>query len=303
MLDLFFKKYFWSFNLLSIMACAYLVAGAGNKFVAQAIAPDLELPASVATEGKGKEKEEQWTKKAQYNPVTGEKMTPVIVEDVVAPDPTLGNLDTSDGFSENTPCSKTTLPLELLGTMASTTPEDSFAIIKTQDKKTTIVEPGIKITDAVVVGIFRHRVLFKRDGGRMECLVYGELPEAKKEEKKEVAEDGEGIRCTSDTECLIAQSEIDRAMANLNSLMTQAKMVPSYKNGKHQGFRIYSIKPKSLYQKLGLKNGDILQAINKMSLDSPEKGLEIYSKLKTEKNLSVDLVRRGRNMTMEYTIQ
>ena len=38
-------------------------------------------------------------------------------------------------------------------------------------------------------------------------------------------------------------------------------------------------------------------------MNSPDKALEIYSKLKDAGNITVDLVRRGRAKTMSYNIR
>jgi hypothetical protein len=38
-------------------------------------------------------------------------------------------------------------------------------------------------------------------------------------------------------------------------------------------------------------------------MSSPEKGLEVYQKLKDSSNITVDIKRRGKAMTLDYTIQ
>jgi general secretion pathway protein C len=41
-----------------------------------------------------------------------------------------------------------------------------------------------------------------------------------------------------------------------------ARVVPAVKNGKPDGFKLYAIRPSSVYSKLGLTNGDTIQSIN-----------------------------------------
>ena len=49
--------------------------------------------------------------------------------------------------------------------------------------------------------------------------------------------------------------------------------------------------------------GDIVQKINGFEMNSPDKALQIYSKLKDASSITVDLVRRGKPVTMSYSIR
>ena len=91
-------------------------------------------------------------------------------------------------------------------------------------------------------------------------------------------------------------------MGNLSEVATKARIVPSFKNGKPNGFKLFSIKPGSIYSKIGLRNGDVIQSINGYEMNSPDKALEIYQKLKDSTSITVDIQRRGRAMTMNYGI-
>jgi len=66
--------------------------------------------------------------------------------------------------------------------------------------------------------------------------------------------------------------------------------------------KILSVRSGSLFSKLGLQRGDILQRINGIELDV-RKGFEIFNQLKDQKSLTVDLIRQGSNQTFEYEIR
>jgi general secretion pathway protein C len=83
----------------------------------------------------------------------------------------------------------------------------------------------------------------------------------------------------------------------------QARIVPSFKNGEANGFKLFAIRPGSLYSKIGIQNGDIIHKINGFSMNSPDKALEVYQKLKSARSIDVELTRRGRNQKMTYNIQ
>ncbi|MBN2359185.1 MAG: PDZ domain-containing protein [Deltaproteobacteria bacterium] len=113
---------------------------------------------------------------------------------------------------------------------------------------------------------------------------------------------GEGIRKINNNSYEVAQSEIDATLANLNSIATQARIVPNFQDGKANGFKLFSIRPGSLYSKIGIQNGDVVTRINGYDLSSPDKALEIYNKLKDSKQVTVDVVRRGKPETLDYRI-
>jgi len=113
---------------------------------------------------------------------------------------------------------------------------------------------------------------------------------------------GEGIRKINNNSYEVAQSEIDSTLANLNSIATQARIVPNFQDGKANGFKLFSIRPGSLYSKIGIQNGDVVTRINGYDMSSPDKALEIYTKLKDSKQVTVDVIRRGKPETIDYRI-
>lgn len=115
---------------------------------------------------------------------------------------------------------------------------------------------------------------------------------------------GEGIQPLSDTEYLIDKKEFEAQFNNLNELMTQARMVPNFTPDREvDGFRIFQIRPGSIFQKLGLRNGDVIERVNGIKLDDPAKGLELFTALKNLSHFTIDLKRNNANMTITYTVK
>ena len=82
-----------------------------------------------------------------------------------------------------------------------------------------------------------------------------------------------------------------------------ARVVPSIKNGQTTGIKLYAIRPSSIFAKIGLMNGDTVHSINNFELNSLQKGLEIYTKVREANSLSVSITRRGKPITLSYTIK
>jgi general secretion pathway protein C len=178
--------------------------------------------------------------------------------------------------------------------------------------------PCKKVGDvAVVLRIEPERVYIMNNGeSRIEYLALNEPPAAggaeapllaKVEKTDDKAGDGkdlgEGITKTGENSYGVPRSAVDGALNNLSELATQARIVPAFEGGKPVGFKLFSIKPGSLYSKIGLQNGDVINRINGFEMSSPEKGLEVYQKLKDSSSVTVDIKRRGKPMSLDYAIQ
>ncbi|MDP2344173.1 MAG: type II secretion system protein GspC [Deltaproteobacteria bacterium] len=238
---------------------------------------------------------------------------------------------------------KSSLRLRLVGTMAFSEPQFSLASIVDEGKGgasaevTSINEcvfvdtsemsaedqklvgkpaPCNKVGDvAVVKRIEPEKVyILNTSEGRIEYLALNEPPASgdappivAKLETPAAAGDGkdigEGIVKTGENTYGVPRSAVDGALNNLSELATQARVVPAFEGGKAVGFKLFSIKPGSLYSKIGLQNGDVINRINGYEMSSPEKGLEVYAKLKDSSNITVDVKRRGKPMTLDYAIQ
>lgn len=128
----------------------------------------------------------------------------------------------------------------------------------------------------------------------------GSKPERKPKQTSKSSD--EDVQQVSDNKFVIARSEIEGAIENLDQLYNQIRAVPHFKGGKPSGFKLYSVNQKSIFGKLGLKKGDILERINGLELDM-KRGLQIFNQLKSESNINIDLTRRGKEMTLEYEIR
>lgn len=111
------------------------------------------------------------------------------------------------------------------------------------------------------------------------------------------------IKKQSETSYEISAKLIDVLLANPMAISKGARVVPAVKDGKPDGFKLYAIRPSSIFAKLGLANGDTLRAINGLELTSADKALEVYTKLRESKTLTVSLTRRGKPLTLTYTIK
>ncbi len=204
----------------------------------------------------------------------------------------------------------TPMRVKLLGTLLAGLPEWSIASI--QDAvtlKTATYMVGDKVQTAEVLEIERLRVIVINNGhrefidatpgdGNGAPAVVVKAPE----KPPEVAI-GNGIKATGENSYDVPRSEIDKTLSNLNDVAMQARIVPAFKDGVAQGFKLFSIRPDSIYSKIGVQNGDVMKRINGYDLNSPEKALEIYSKLKESDRIDIELERNGSTVRKTYNVR
>ena len=111
------------------------------------------------------------------------------------------------------------------------------------------------------------------------------------------------IQKVSETEFNVDRAVIDNILENQAQLMRSARIVPEQKDGKTVGIRLFGIRSDTLLGTLGMQNGDRLEKINGFDMASPEKALEAYARLRTATNLTVNLTRRGKPLTIEFNIK
>jgi general secretion pathway protein C len=102
---------------------------------------------------------------------------------------------------------------------------------------------------------------------------------------------------------IIRRELLDRLLANSDELCRSARIVPRFVDGRARGFRLYAIRPGSIFHHLGLENGDTLIALNGFDLSSPDRALEAYVHLRSASSLTLELERRGQRVTLEYLVQ
>ena len=111
-----------------------------------------------------------------------------------------------------------------------------------------------------------------------------------------------GIHPTGPYHYTIDRSAFEAALNTPQQFAHAARIVPSMTNGVPSGFKLYAIKPSSIFAALGLLDGDMLVSINDIDLTSPEKALTVYSTIKATSVFNVKIVRRGVALTLTYTV-
>ena len=102
---------------------------------------------------------------------------------------------------------------------------------------------------------------------------------------------------------VIDQRALNAALDNIGQVMTDARLLPSQKDGKVEGFRVSEVKSSGVFAMLGIRNGDVLLRLNDFPVDSPDKALQSFIALKGQSRIKLDMVRDGQPATFNYDIR
>jgi general secretion pathway protein C len=115
------------------------------------------------------------------------------------------------------------------------------------------------------------------------------------------------IKQVGENSFVIQKTAIDETLANMNSIITQARLIPNFvgegETRTVDGFRIYRIQQGSIFSSLGLQNGDVIKSINGDKMDSVEKGLQLLQSLKNETKFNLDIERQSKPVNYKYEVE
>jgi general secretion pathway protein C len=205
---------------------------------------------------------------------------------------------------------KTSLEVRLRGTVYREK-GDSLAIIEDlKTRKQDLYHVGDMILgEAKLIAVSRNKVYLERNGKQEILEVYegketrtGERTGPARPQRRSIPE-GAGIKRLSAGRYRIPQEDLKNAFENMNHLLTQVRVVPNFKDGEPDGFKLLSIKRGSLVHKAGLRDGDIIKRVNGIEIDSPEKAFEVYEQVRNEPLINVEITRGGKRRTFRYEVK
>ncbi len=197
--------------------------------------------------------------------------------------------------------------LLLLGTAAGS-PRESFILIhRTSTGDERVFRLGERVFDlGLLVAVHKESADIRNQGQTITLRTPTSPtgPATAPQSAVQGAGPGVGvIQATPGGAGVIDQRALNAALSNIGQAMTDARLLPSVKDGKVEGFRLSEVKPQGVFAAVGLKNGDILMRINDFPIDSPEKAIQSFMTLKGQSRIKLDLVRDGAPTTLTYDIR
>jgi len=101
----------------------------------------------------------------------------------------------------------------------------------------------------------------------------------------------------------INKNKLQSQMRNFSTLLSQARVSPHFSNKKPDGFTISEIAKGSLYEEIGLRNGDVIKKVNGESVTGAEQAMRMYRELQNATFIDVEVERAGTLQQFSYVIQ
>jgi general secretion pathway protein C len=204
-------------------------------------------------------------------------------------------VDSSTQDPTNAPPS--TANLVLTGTIATQDPKRGVAIIS-DGGPAKVYSVGDNVGGASLHSVYLDHVILDR-GGQLETLLLPRLL-------------GPGMngppvvrRAGGDPRTVAAVDNIRRLVQQDPGILDQVmRTVPSYDNaaGKLRGFRAYPGRNRQIFNKLGLKPGDLVTAINGTPLDDPQRSQDVFNTIQTSDHATVTIERGGQKQELTLNI-
>jgi len=193
----------------------------------------------------------------------------------------------------------TELKLELLGTVAGDA-EYSYAFILDKKKRQqNLYQVGDYVQNAMVDEIRQFSVILKVGDGK-EILFLDDNPEIEQFKTKNQASNEPE---TPEGKITLLRRDLNQSMRNINQLMSQIRIRPHFNRGRPDGLSVNNIKRHSIFNKMGLKNGDIIQGVNGKKIKTVDDVMSLYQQLNSVSDIDLEIKRRGKPLNMQYQIR
>jgi len=111
------------------------------------------------------------------------------------------------------------------------------------------------------------------------------------------------VRQTAANAFVVDRRELAGTVDSMSGLMTQLRAVAEVEDGQPAGFRLFQIKDDSLFRRLGLQNGDVVQRVNGQAVSDPATLLAFLQRLRTEPRVALDIRRGSQRRTLVYDLR
>jgi len=102
---------------------------------------------------------------------------------------------------------------------------------------------------------------------------------------------------------MVNRSEVEAGLKDIGSMLSQAQIRPYFSQGAPDGFLVTNIRPGSIYQKMGMTNGDIIQGVNDKNIRTADDMMGFYNTLKGASNVTINIKRQGRPEKLNYVFR
>jgi general secretion pathway protein C len=191
--------------------------------------------------------------------------------------------------------------LKLWGIVVANDPATTYAIIEepgnnSRRKEQSLYRRGDMVQGAEIKKILREKIILSANGKNE--ILHIVKPQSSREIRTNRTAYNRRNSKPIRQKRILRSSQIQKAVSNIENIMSQAKIRPH-----SEGFQITRMRPSSIFRRMGLRNGDIITAVDRKPIYSVSDAMEILQDFTTGRDTSVKLKRRGRTRIIDYRIR
>lgn len=216
-----------------------------------------------------------------------------------------GQLDLTAGQNNLSPATIPLTSLNLVLTGVMMRGAGGFAIVSVNGGEATSFTIGDEIlAGATLHAVYPDRALLRRAGVLESMLLKDSisLPEGAvvTSPQHRVAGPFAGIQ-ENGNNFTVQRNTLTQQMQK-PEFLTQALMVPNAGGG----FLVREIQPGSIYEKLGVRTGDVIRSVNGQPINNMEEVMKLYQQLggvNRVGSVSIEVMRGGRSESLQYNLE
>lgn len=301
------KRYFWVAYLLLVTAAALMAADIAKGYVTMRLSAPAEQPPTRVSSIKVPAVQRMAL--ADYGIISERNLFNA--------NPPSGNSAPAAEVKVVEEVQPTQLRLRLIGIVARDLPRRQYAIIEDLQRSGAqdIYQIGDVVQRAAIIDIRPDCVLL--DGRRQReklCFDYdrnvGDTNGREAAHSPDTRQDSAAVDEPGNDDIVrvdqgtwrVKRHLITEQFADLGTLSRQVRVTPHSIQGRPSGFRLTRLRP-GLLQRIGLVNGDVLQRVNGLDINSPEEALKAYQAVQNEPTVRLEILRRNSPTTLTYEIR
>lgn len=293
----------WILNATLFMLCCYTTAGLVNAWLGDLLAASGASPAPLATVASAPGR--AWADRQAILDRNLFQVSTLLPAPMVA----------APAEPADEALQATRLPLRLLGTVASADADAAYAAVEDQQtRKQSVVRVGEGLQgDATVLGIERRRIVIQ-NGSNREELALDDEKELRQQEGRRLARlartpgpaaDGlrERIQKLSETSFSVSRKNADAAGEEVPQPLAQGHVLPKYEQGRMTGVQVSSIERGSLFEDLGIQDGDTVTQVNGVIVTGPQDSVAALRELTEASEFQVNVIGAdGQSRTLTHSL-
>jgi general secretion pathway protein C len=214
---------------------------------------------------------------------------------------------------------QTKLPLRLLGTAAAADPRLSRAAVEDLETRThRVVHVGDVLKDrAEVIRIERRRLVLQNGPRREELALSDEAPAGPRPTASRAStaspptrraaagrQAGVDVQRLGANRFALPRADVESVADNPAALFSQARILPRYEEGQMVGVQLNAIKPGSLFEQIGIQNGDVITELNGIRVTGQQESAEVLRELSQATDFHVSVTGQdGTTRQLRYEVR